>query len=193
VFTELPSFAAWRHRGAREGFEVSFFDRSKDGYRLCGHTTAVEDARAWSVRYRIEVDPDWLTRRASVSAQVGSLGRELLVEHDGCGHWLIDGDARPDLDGCLDIDLESSAVTNALPVHRLGMQLGEAADAPAVYVRALDLAVERLEQRWYRRVAPARLHQRYDYSAPRFGYSAALDYDEHGLVLTYPGLAERAA
>jgi hypothetical protein len=37
-------------------------------------------------------------------------------------------------------------VTNALAVQRMALGAGEAADAPAVYVRALDLAVERLER-----------------------------------------------
>lgn len=46
----------------------------------------------------------------------------------------------------LDVDLESSALTNALPVHRMGLGIEPAADAPAAYVRALDLSVDRLEQ-----------------------------------------------
>jgi hypothetical protein len=48
------------------------------------------------------------------------------------------------------VDFESSALTNAFPVHRLELQVGEEADAPAAYVRALDLSVERLDQRYVR-------------------------------------------
>jgi hypothetical protein len=104
----------------------------------------------------------------------------------------VNGTPASDLRGCIDVDLESSSFTNALPVHRLGLEVGQAADAPAVYVRALDLAVERLEQR-YVRIEDERLFERYDYSAPRFGYAGQLAYDSAGLILEYPGIAERVA
>jgi hypothetical protein len=40
------------------------------------------------------------------------------------------------LDGCLDADLESSAMTNAMPVRRLGLAVAARAAAPAAYFRA---------------------------------------------------------
>jgi hypothetical protein len=36
-------------------------------------------------------------------------------------------------------------------------------------------------------------HQRYDYAAPAFEFGCRLVYDESGLVLSYPGIAVRAA
>jgi hypothetical protein len=104
---------------------------------------------------------------------------------DGSGRWRVNGAAAPALDGCLDLDLESSAMTNALPVHRLQLEVGEHAEAPAAYVRAVDLTVERLEQR-YVRLDDDGGRQRYRYSAPRFRFECELVYDEHGLVLDYP-------
>lgn len=56
--------------------------------------------------------------------------------------------------GCMDIDVESSAMTNGLPVWRLQLPVGTRSDAPAAYVRVGGLSVERLEQR-YRRDHPA--------------------------------------
>jgi len=114
-----------------------------------------------------------------------------LLEVDQTGGWLVDGGPAPYLDGCRDVDLESSALTNALPVHRLGLAAGGQADAPAAYVRALDLSVDRLEQT-YRRIADEGVRQRYDYAAPAFDFTSRLVYDESGLVLDYPGVARRA-
>jgi hypothetical protein len=71
---------------------------------------------------------------------------------------------------------------------RLGV--GQAAEAPAVYLRALDLAVERLEQR-YARVDDDGPRLRFDYRAPVFDYEDRLTYDAAGLVLEYPGIASR--
>jgi uncharacterized protein len=184
--------AAWRHRDARDGFEVVFVAAAGGGYRLEGHTAAVEDGQAWAVRYRIALDGAWRTRGARVWGRSASGGYELALDADGRGGWRVNGADAPQLDGCLDVDLESSACTNAFPVHRLGLQVGQDADAPAAYVRALDLSVERLEQH-YRRVEDDGARQRYDYTSPAFDFRALLVYDESGLVLDYPGIATRAA
>ena len=108
------------------------------------------------------------------------------------GGWLIDGEPAPLLDGCLDMDLECPAATNTLPARRLRLSVGDGAATPSAYVRALDLEVERLEQR-YSRVADAYAQcPRFRYSAPAFDFEAVLTYDRSGLILDYPGLARRA-
>ena len=82
-------------------------------------------------------------------------------------------------------------MTNALPVHRLELPVGAREDAPAAYVRAPGLSVERLEQS-YARIADEAAHQRYEYAAPAFDFASLLVYGEDGLVLDYPGIAVRA-
>src|SRR5690606_9619420 len=119
-----------------------------------------------------------------------------VLEGDGEGRWLVDGSAAPDLDGCLDVDLESSACTNTLAVHRLRLADGESADAPAAYVRADGPDVMRLEPTYARPTVGAvddtgRLGL--DYRAPAFEYSARLVFDDAGLIVHYPGLARRSA
>ncbi len=104
----------------------------------------------------------------------------------------MDGAPAPELDGCLDLDLESSSLTNAFPVHRLALRVGDRSDAPAAYVRATDLVVERLEQR-YERVADQGDRRCFEYAAPAFDFTCRLVYDRHGLPIDYPGIAERAA
>ena len=159
--------------------------------RIEGTTAATEDGEAWVVSYSVELDAVWVTRRARIAGRTAAGPRETVLESDGAGHWLVDGDAAPQLDGCMDVDLESSAMTNAFPVHRMNLRADQAADAPAAYVRALDLTAERLEQ-GYRRIADQDGRQQYDYSAPVFGFTARLRYDESGLVTDYPGIALRA-
>jgi hypothetical protein len=189
-FVAPPATAAWEHHHARSGFEVAYFHLLDDGVRIEGCTTAIEDGQTWAVDYAIALDTTWTTRRARISGRSASGLRSIVLEADGAGHWLVDGEAVPHLDGCLDVDLESSAMTNALPVHRLGLPVGGRATAPAAYVRAVDLAVERLEQS-YARVPDESSNQRYDYSAPAFEYACRLVYDESGLVIDYPGIAVR--
>jgi hypothetical protein len=190
-FASLPETAAWQHRDARSGFEVAFFQMLADGYSIEGCTTAVQDGASWIVGYEIVLDAAWTTRSAHISGRSVSGVRSVTIEADGAGRWLVDGKRAPALDGCLDVDLESSALTNALPVHRMGLGIGRRADAPAAYVRALDLTAGRLEQT-YRRLPDDGPHQSYDYAAPVFDFACRLVYDESGLVLDYPGIAVRA-
>ena len=192
AFLDPPRFAAWRHRDARDGFEVMFPRPVGDGYRIDGQTAAVEDGEAWAVEYAISLDEHWMTRSAHVIAQSAGGRREVTLEADGMGRWRIDGEPASGLDGCLDVDLESSSFTNALPVHRLALEVGQDAEAPAAYVRALDLSVERLEQR-YVRIENDGQRQRYDYMSPQFEFRCELVFDESGLVIDYPGIAVRAA
>jgi hypothetical protein len=131
-FSDLPASAAWRHRDAREGFEVVLLAADGSGHRIEGHTAAVEDGQAWAVRYRIALDERWITRTARVWGWSAVGRHEVAVEADGAGRWHIDGAATPELDGCLDVDLESSACTNTVPVHRMRLGVGQAAEAPAV-------------------------------------------------------------
>src|SRR4051794_12739767 len=122
-FRQPPGQAAWEHRGARRGFEVVFCDE----YRFEGGTAAVEGDEAWVVHYRILLDAGWRTQRARVTGHSAGGRRELTLQCDPGGEWTLDGERAPQLEGCLDVDLESSALTNAFPVHRLGLQVGEQA------------------------------------------------------------------
>jgi hypothetical protein len=115
---------------------------------------------------------------------------EVRLDADGPGSWRVDDVAAPHLDGCLDVDIESLACTNTLPVHRLALDVGQESDAPAAYVRWLDLSVERLEQH-YVRVDDADGRQRFHYNAPVFDYDDHLVYDASGLVRDYPGIGTR--
>ena len=187
MFGELPKTAGWRHRDAREGFEVVFIRTEGAGWRFDGHTTAVEGGQPWSVRYQITVDQRWHTRAADVWSWAESGQSHRTLRSDGSGQWELDGVHLPLLDGCLDVDLEASACTNTFPVHRLAAVPDVEQDAPAAYVRVAELTVERLEQRYTNRGPGI-----YDYEAPVFGFACQLRYDGSGLVVDYPGIAARA-
>ena len=166
-FGGLPAAAAWRHETSREGFEVAYLDAREDGIRIAGEAALVLDGAPLAVAYAIELDPSWRTRRAHVRGRSPAGERETLIEADGAGAWRVDGVAAPQLDGILDVDLEASAVTNTLPVHRLELAPGVERDAPAAWVRAHDVSVERLEQT-YTRVDAHHL----DYAAVELGFAS---------------------
>ena len=130
---DMPEFAAWRFVDGVDGFEVVY---PAPG-RLRGHTSAVEDGTPYAVRYEIELDARWHTRRARVWADTPDRTGETVLTSDGDGRWTLDGAPAPHLDGLIDVDLEASACTNTLPIHRMTFPVGEVVHAAAVYVRAL--------------------------------------------------------
>lgn len=188
-FSPLPPAAAWRLQDTHEGFEVTHLTPGPDGIRLSGTSVGVEDGLAWSFRYELEIDAKWHAHRGTIRSADG--GRLTLASEEP-GRWLVDGVPDPALDGCLDIDLEGSALTNTAPVHRLGLAVGERAEAPAVYVRTNTLRVERLDQT-YRRLPYDGEGFALEYTSPRFGYRATLTFAADGLVTDYPGIAVRVA
>lgn len=187
----LPATAAWRHLDERAGFEVVFLRRENDRYHLNGHVTAAAEGETLAVRYAVMLDSSWATRFAHIVRRTAFGEHEVRLDSDGAGAWRVDGEPIAKLTGCLDVDLEVSACTNALPVNRLSLEVGQAAEAPAAYVRTHDLCVERLEQS-YARLPDDANGPRYDYRAPSFDFRATLAYDRFGLVLDYPGIAVRA-
>jgi Putative glycolipid-binding len=63
-------------------------------------------------------------RTARITARTAQGRARPLLESDNATRWLVDGDPAAHLDGCLEADLELSALTNAVPVHRLGLPVG---------------------------------------------------------------------
>src|SRR3712207_4976583 len=139
--------------------------------------------------YEILLDPRWRTRQAAVTELSTEAPAGTLVTGNGEGRWEVNGTPAPSLDGCLDIDLEASAMTNTLPVHRQALARGARADAPAAYVR-LGLAVQRLDQT-YERLDEDASPNRFAYAAPVFDFACELRFDASGLVVDYPGIATR--
>jgi hypothetical protein len=188
--TTLPGGASWNHTGARSGFEVVFFTVLSAGHHLSGHTTAHESSALWSVGYDVSVDRSWTTVAVQASSLTNTGRSEVTLARDDAGRWTVNGEPRPELDGCVDVDFESSAVTNTLPVHRLDFIEGLGVDVPAAFVRAEDLRVERLEQRYTLIDAGPDLMV-FLYESPTFEFTCDLRYDSSGLVLEYPGIAIR--
>ena len=92
----------------------------------------------------------------------------------------------PEYTGAIDVDLAMTPFTNTLPIRRLGLAVGAAADIIVVYVTFPDLAVSAGPQR-YTRLA----ERTYRFESLGGGFVRDIEVDEHGLVVTYPGLFRR--
>lgn len=137
--------------------------------------------------YWIGCDERGLTRRVYVSVTQGERSSVLVMLATADGRWKVNGQDRPDLSGCPDVDLGVSPLTNSLPILRLQLNEGQSSEVCAAWVRFPELTVEILRQRYTRLSAD---HYRYD--SLESGFTAELEVDPHGLVVRYGDIWQRA-
>jgi len=138
------------------------------------------------VRYTVACDAAWQTRTVVVDCAIGLRQRILRLTTAG-GKWDLDGQPRPDLNGCVDVDLGVTPATNTLPIRRLNLAVGESREVVAAWVRFPALELRLLAQRY------TRLDERtYRYESDT-GFSAELTVDDLRLVISYPQGWERVA
>ena len=146
----------------------------------------VADDGGYAVRYRIDCDSEWRCRALDV--EIIGAARKLRLRGNASGRWTDgDGTRLPALDGAIDVDLPITPFTNTLAIRRLALTAGASAELAVVYVRTPALSVE-LDRQRYICLEPLR---RYRYEAMDGSFTAELEVDAAGLVLTYPGLFRR--
>jgi hypothetical protein len=180
-----PTVARWRD-WAGTGIEHLVLTQDADGIVAESALLGTTDiGTVFALRYRILCDPSWHVRELGISP-VGDARRFELVS-DGAGTWRNDaGVPMPELDGAIDVDLPVTPFTNTLPIRRLELEIGAAADIVVAYVGFPDLALTADPQR-YTRID----EHRYRFESLDSDFVRDIDVDEHGLVLTYPGLFRR--
>lgn len=161
--------------------------QTPEGPELEGAVVAGLDGAPVDARYTVVCSPAWETRSVRVEVSGAGEARVLEVTVDDAGRWRIGGRPVSVLDECVDIDLAVTPSTNTLPIRRLVLDVGEAQDVTAAWIRFPDLRVEPLSQR-YTRLA----EWRYRYESAGGSFVRELEVDELGLVVRYPGLWERA-
>lgn len=181
------SEARWQDRSGR-GTEHLVLSEIGDAIVAEAAVLAEAGGVLFAARYRIACDRAWRVSRV----EIGLIGDDRTIElaSDGAGHWSdAAGTPLPGLDGAIDVDLTITPFTNTLPIRRLGLRAGQSAEILVVYVDFPHLTVTREPQR-YACLEPGR---RYRFETIDGDFVRDLHVDEHGLVLTYPGLFRRLA
>ncbi len=154
------------------------------------------DGRALRCHYRLEADRHWRTRKLSLAVQEGTAGSgghesSLSLASDGKGRWRQDGRRVPELDGCLDLDIQVTPLTNTLPIRRLGLEPGEIGDTRVVYLPVPELTPFPAEQSYACLRPLEAAGGLFRYESLTSGYSADLPVDSDGFVVDYPDTFRR--
>jgi uncharacterized protein len=179
------SILCWRKLDG-PGLEVLRLQTERDAVVARSHVVVAGD-EPFAVSYQWRLDGEWRTRSLHLKLYRAS-ERDLHIQRMGDSRWSIDRDARPDLDGCEEIDLSITPFCNTLALRRFGPPPGDEGELTALYVGFPDLAILPSRQRYER--LGAHVFKYIDLGRYR-GFEAELTVDEQGLVRHYPNLFER--
>lgn len=147
-----------------------------------------EEGEPFRLAYRLQWDEQGLLRQADLEAHRHAQARSLSLRVDPAGRWLDEqGTQLRRLDGCVDIDIWPTPLTNSFPIWRSRLQVGQRAEFRMAWVCAPELTVEAKPQAYTRLQERVYLFESLDGS----GFKAELAVDEQGFVIDYPGLFSR--
>jgi len=175
-------WSAWD--GCEAGLEHVDIRPADGGLDISGVVIAQEDGTQFGLSYRLKLDALWHMRDVLVKTTSGHV---LHLESDGHGHWRENGKDQPALQGCIDIDIQATPITNTLPVRRLDLETGESMEIRLCYITVPDLTVFASSQR-YTALEAGSL---YRFESLEDGFTVDLPVDQDGFVLDYPGLFKR--
>lgn len=171
----------WR-RLDQPGHESARLTQRETGWRLTGTAVFAHERLPCRLDYQITCDAVWQTLAGKVEGRVGEKVVEIEISVDPQRRWRLNGEERPEVRGCSDLDLNFSPSTNLLPIRRLGLELGHGAEVRAAWLRFPSFTLEPLEQ-YYTRIDEA--IYRYESAGGRF--VTELRVNEAGFVTEYPG------
>lgn len=183
---------AWERADELAGHSMARVERRPGGWRVHGAEVVGGPSAVFSCSFRVDVDDAWLTRAVTVRVVDDDGEREVSMTAAASGRWRIDDARRPELDGCLDVDVAATPLTNTFPVRRLAhLVVDGEVRMPVAWVDVPSLAVSRVEQT-YRRLPDVDGLAAWEYRDDEHG-RFGLRVDEDGLVVEYEGFARRVA
>lgn len=169
----------WR-RLDKPGHESARVYGDGEGWYLDGAAIFLHEHQPCRLEYLIQCGMDWQTEFVSVDGWVGDEVVEIEIEVNKGDVWLLNGDEITSVQGCIDIDLNFSPVTNLLPLRRLDLAVGESQTVRAAWLRFPSFELEALDQ----------IYTRIDETTVRYEsggkFAAEFTVNDAGLVINYP-------
>jgi hypothetical protein len=174
----------WR-RIDTPGHDCARLVQVASGWSIVGTAVFLFERQACRLNYSIQCDLNWATRSARVDGWVGEREIDVNITASPDRTWSLNDLVSPEVDGCVDVDLNFSPITNTLPIRRLELEVGHEAEVHAAWLRFPTFKLERLEQ-IYRRTGPSN----YRYDSAGGSFIRELQLNEAGLVTSYPDFFE---
>ena len=171
----------WR-RLDRPGHESAQLSVRHPHRYLAGTAVFADKQGPCRLDYLVVCDEAWRTLSGRVTGWVGEKVIEIELAVDAASRWRLNRAERPEVAGCIDLDLNFSPSTNLLPLRRLGLAVGQEARVRAAWLRFPSFDLEPLDQ-LYRRIGEST----YRYESAGGTFVADLEVNDAGFVVRYPG------
>lgn len=172
----------WRSL-AWPGHEASRLYSQDSRWHLEGTAVFLDEQRPCRLDYQVVCDSTWRTLSGNVEGWLGDTLIDFQIKTDSSQHWWLNGVEQPDVMGSIDLDLNFSPSTNLLPIRRLDLGIGEAAEVKAAWLRFPSFKFEPLMQQ-YSRLA----ENMYRYESSGGQFVADLKVNPAGFAIDYQGL-----
>jgi uncharacterized protein len=170
------------------GHESCALFSQENEWHLQGTAVFSHEQHPCRLSYHIVCDTAWRTRSTHVEGWLDRRWIDLQIKTDLAGHWWLNDVEQPQLTGCVDIDLNFSPSTNLIPIRRLDLATGEAADVRAAWLRFPSFQLEPFPQE-YRRLN----EDTYRYESSGGEFTAELKVNPSGFVIDYQDLWQAEA
>ena len=150
---------------------------------LTGRTQFVETDGTTSLDYLLLCDHGWHVRSARVTGSRLEAAINVRIERRPDGVWRLDGEERPELRGCVDLDLEFTPATATLALRRLAMVPGSQGAATLARLTFPDFRLRPVAFSCRRTSLESYLYQ--EASAPEL--TRRLSVNEAGFASQIPG------
>ena len=165
------------------GLEHCRVTEAADGITVRSALVGEDNGLAFGVFYEITLEPDWTFRGLTLRRNDG---RVLRLTSNGQGDWKLDGRRAPAFEGCVDIDISGTPLTNTLPIRRARFSPGAPQGFDMAWV-PLDTLEPVRDGQVYTRLDDGRFR----YAAADGSFTRELTVDADGFVLDYPTLFRR--
>ena len=177
----------WR-RLDQAGHEYARLFYKDASWHLAGTAVFAHDQQPCRLDYLVVCNSGWQTVSGRVTGWVGPAAVEIDLSVDAARRWRLNGVECPAVAGCIDLDLNFSPSTNLLPIRRLGLAVGQAADVRAAWLRFPSFTLEPLAQLYHRLDLAT-----YRYESGGGGFVTELQLNAAGFVTRYPNFFQLEA
>jgi uncharacterized protein len=148
------------------------------------------DGSPLRLRYEVQCDSDW--RTAAICVSDLNSDEPLVLTHRANDGWRDSAGAdRPELADAIDVDIAATPFTNTLPIRRLRLQPGQAAEITVVYIAVKPTLSFRPVRQRYTRLPNDDDADSYLYESLESDFKRELLVDPNDFVIDYPGIWQR--
>ncbi len=150
-------------------------------WHLEGTAVFSHEQRPCQLDYQVVCDAAWRTLSARVEGWLGNTIVNIQINTDPRQRWWLNEVEEPQVLGCIDVDLNFSPSTNLIPIRRLNLAVGRAADVEAAWLRFPSFKLEPFPQHYHRLDETT-----YRYESAGGQFVADLKVNRAGFVVDYP-------